>query len=296
MPTLRNMVPVITTLGVVQISSFIDMTIVTYLPAGATTNLYYANTLALLPVSLFGVSVAAASLPEFSRDTGLSTMDALRERLRNGWQRILFYIVPSAVVFITLGDYCAGILYRGGLFGAADQRVVHVILAASALGLVSFASVKLLSSAYYALQDYRTPFRASVLSIFVSAAAAIAIAWTFRTSPYAAAGIALGSALGSYASFVVQLRGLHRRVGTFYTPQMWMGTRRIVIAAFIAALVGAALRYAQMRLLPAAHPRLTGIPILGAFGLTYLVAAWAMGSAEAARWLRRAPRGVERGR
>jgi putative peptidoglycan lipid II flippase len=288
---MRNVVPVVTALGVVQISGLIDLQIASFLPSGAATNISYANTLALLPVSLFGVSVAAASLPEFSRDSGNVALEALRERLRGGWQRILFYVVPSAVVFIVLGDYCVGVLYRAGRFGAEEQRIVHTVLAAYALGLVSFGSVKLLGSAYYALQDYRTPLRASMLSITVSAIAAIGIAVPLRASPYAAAGIAVGSALGSYVNLAVLARGLHRRLGALYTPAMWKGTRRIVVASLVAAIAGVVVRQLHLTLAPDVHVRIAALPVLGAFGVAYLVSAWWMGSAEAARWLRRAPRG-----
>jgi putative peptidoglycan lipid II flippase len=287
MPMLRNVLPVVTALGVVQISSFVDLYIASFLPPGAVANIGYANTLALLPVSLFGVSVAAAALPDLSRDSGAMAMDALLERVRGGWQRILFYIIPSAVAFIALGDYCVAILYRAGRFGAAEQRAVHGVLAAYAIGLVSFGSVKLLGSAYYALQDYRTPLRASMTSIAVSIVVSVGIAVPLRSLPIAAAGIAMGAAVGSYVNLSILARGLRLRLGTLYTATMWQGTRRIVIAAGVAGLVGSLLRFAQQSWLPDVHPRLTGLPILMVFGITYLGVAWIMGSAEAARWLRR---------
>lgn len=288
---LRNVLPVVTALGVVQLSGFVDLQIASFLPAGAATNLTYANTLALLPVSLFGVSVAAASLPEFSRDSGALALDALRERLRAGWQRILFYVVPSAVAFIVLGDYCVGLLYRAGRFGAAEQGIVHAVLAGYALGLVSFASVKLMGSAHYALQDYRTPLRASVASILMSAIAAVGLAVPLRASPYAAAGVAVGSALGSYVNLALLARGLRARLGALYTPAMWQGTRRILLASSCGAVAGVLARLAHEQLAPTVHVRWMGIPVLAVYGVTYLVSAWWMGSAEAARWLRRRPRG-----
>ena len=116
--TLRNMGPVIMALGVVQISSLIDLQIASYLPLGAATNIAYASLIALLPVSLFGVSVAASSLPEFSRESENARDGVLLERLRGGWQRILFYIIPCAVVFLAYGDLCVGLLLRNGRFGA----------------------------------------------------------------------------------------------------------------------------------------------------------------------------------
>lgn len=287
---LRNVVPVVLALGVTQISSSVDTLIASFLPTGSLTSLSNASLVAMLPVSVFGISVAASSLPDLSRDSGAANYDALRERVRGGWQRILFYIVPSAAACIALGDYIIGILYRAGRFGVAEQTTVHWVLGGYAVGLISFGSVKLLSSAYFALQDYRTPLRASIASVLVSAAAAVVFAYLLRDTSFAAAGIALGAALGSYTNMTLLLRGLHARVGPLYTPAMWSGTQRIVTATVAATTVGLALRTAQHAILPALHPRIGGPFVLAGFGVTYLVVSWLMGSGEAARLLRRKPR------
>ncbi|MES2522196.1 MAG: murein biosynthesis integral membrane protein MurJ [Gemmatimonadota bacterium] len=291
---LRNVVPVMLALGVAQISGLIDLQIASHLSEGSTTLVSYASLVALLPVGLFGVSIAASALPDLARDTTGRSLDGLRERLRGGWQRILFYIVPSAVACIVLGDYLIGILYRVGKFTAEDQRIGHWILAGYAVGMVSVGSVKLMSSAYYALQDYRTPLRSSMLSVVVSAAAAAGLAFNFRESPLAAAGIALGAALGSYVNLTLLLAGLRKRLGPLYTPAMWRGTRRIALAALAAGAVGFGLHVLQERQWPTVHPRIVGPPILVAFGVTYLLVAWLLGSAEASRWLRLRPRAVDR--
>ncbi|MEO7522345.1 MAG: murein biosynthesis integral membrane protein MurJ [Gemmatimonas sp.] len=291
MPVLRNVIPVTAALGVTQISSFIDISIASNLPVGAVSALSVANLLVQLPVAVFGISVAASSLPDLSRDSGDAAFDVLRERLRNGFLRILFYIVPSAAVFIALGDYCIGILFRAGRFGAPEQTATAWVLAAYAIGLVSFGSVKLMASAYYALQDYRTPLRASMASVALSAVAAASVAFSLRHTGYAAAGIALGAALGSYLNLSLLLRGLRAKLGRLFTPAMWAGTRRIALATAAATVVASLARLAQTALWPNAHPRFAGPPVLAAFGITYLLVAWAMGSGEAARWLRIKPRG-----
>lgn len=284
--TIRNIGPVILALGVVQISTLIDLQIASYLPTGAASAMSYANLITLLPVALFGVSVAASSLPDFSRDSGQAREGALLERLRGGWQRLLFYIVPCAVVFLLFGDLCVGLLLRNGRFGAEEQRAVQLVLGGFAVGLVSFASVKLLASAHYAMQDYRTPLKASITSLVVSAIASIALAIPFRHSPWGAAAIALGSSIGSYLNLTVLAGGLRRRLGALYTPAMWQGSRRIVLAAVMAAGVAWGLRW----VLPPLHPMVEAPPVLAGFGITYLLAAWGMGSREAARLLRLAPR------
>ncbi len=284
--TLRNIGPVVLALGVVQISTLIDLQIASFLPVGAVSSMTNANLIALLPVSLFGVSVAAASLPEFSRDSGAARESVLLERLRGGWQRILFYIVPCAVVFLAYGDLCVGILLRNGRFGAPEQQAVRLVLGGFAVGLVGFASVKLLASAFYALQDYRTPLRASLSSLAVSAVASIALAYPLRHGPWGAAAIALGSAFGSFVNLAVLVRGLHAKLGALYTPAMWIGSWRIVAASLCAAAAALPLRW----MLRDVHPMLGGPPTLAVFGVAYLLSAWWMGSREASRWIRLAPR------
>jgi putative peptidoglycan lipid II flippase len=76
---------------------------------------------------------------------------------------------------------------------------------------------------------------------------------------------------------------------------MWYGTRRIVTASVCAAFVGWGARLVHQSVLSAWHVRLVALPVLAAFGVTYLVVAWWMGSAEAARWLRRPVRSSARG-
>src|SRR5690606_12169467 len=65
---LRNAGPAIMGRGVVQLSSYVDMVLASLLAIGAVAHLRYAQTLYVLPISLFGMSVAAAELPELARE------------------------------------------------------------------------------------------------------------------------------------------------------------------------------------------------------------------------------------
>ncbi len=101
--TVRNFVPVFVSRGVVQISAYVDAVLASLLPTGAVTGLANAQVLYTLPVSLFGMSVSAAALPEMSGAVGLDAMHVLRDRLNTGLRQIAFLVVPSAVVFLTAG-------------------------------------------------------------------------------------------------------------------------------------------------------------------------------------------------
>ncbi len=292
---LRNLVPVIGTLGVVQLSGFADTFIASWLPDdGAITALTYANQTMLLPVALFGIAVSASSLPELSRaqqSTGdqavrVAQRDAARARVQQGWVRILFYIVPSALAFIAFGDLLIGVLFRSGRFGLEEQTVVHAALAAYAVGLISFASNRLFATVFHAAQDYRTPLRFSMVSVAVSITLAAALAFAFRAHPLAAAGIALGAALGAWVNFALLWNAVGRVLGPLLDEASRSAVWRIVLLALLAGVIAFAVR----SLLPELHRWIEGPIVLGVFSLSYLVSSWWMGSGEAARWLRLRPR------
>jgi putative peptidoglycan lipid II flippase len=290
---LRNIVPVVGTLGVVQLSGFADGFIATFLAEGSPSVLGYANQLMLLPVALFGIAVSASSLPEFARDRSAlaqeSVREALRVRIQDGWVRILFYVVPSAVVFVGFGDLVIGLLLRSGQFGVREQTLVHGTLAAYSVGLVSFSTNRLFAAVFHARQDYRSPLRFSMASVFVTIVTAATLAYLFRSHAMAVAGIALGAALGSWVNFFLLSTHLRRDLGP-----LLQGAARTALWRVLACTVAAAAVAGALRLVSASwHRWVEGPIVLGLFSLAYLLTSWWMGSGEAARWLRLAPRRAE---
>ncbi len=138
----RNFFPVFLSRGVVQISAYVDSFLASYLPIGAVSALAYAQTLNTLPVSLFGMAISAAELPAMS--SALGTQEeigaVLRRRLELGLQNIAFFVVPSAVAFLVLGDVVVATIYRWGNFTAHDVTFVWSVLAGSAVGLLASTS------------------------------------------------------------------------------------------------------------------------------------------------------------
>ncbi len=166
----RNFFPVFLSRGVVQISAYVDSFLASYLPTGAVSALAYAQTLNTLPVSLFGMAISAAELPAMS--SALGTQEeigaALRRRLELGLQNIAFFVVPSAVAFLVLGDVVVATIYRGGHFTAHDVNFVWSVLAGSAVGLLASTSGRLYSSAFYALRDTRTPLNFAIIRVVLT--------------------------------------------------------------------------------------------------------------------------------
>lgn len=200
--------PVLFGAGVAQVSSIVDTQLASLLGGGAVAALGYTQLLSMLPLSLFGVSIAAAALPDLSRDAAGQAVDVLRRRLGDGIRRLAFFVVPSAFALAALGRPIVAALYQTGRFGPEDTALVTGVLAAYAIGIPAQASVKLLASGFYAQGDTRTPVRIAAVAVAVAAGSAfVLMQWL------GLAGIALGSAAGAYVNLALNYRGLVRRVG-----------------------------------------------------------------------------------
>src|SRR5690349_21158232 len=232
---LNNFFPVFMSRGVVQISAFVDAFLASFLGEGAVVALTYAQSLYTLPVSLFGMSVSAAELPAMSKSLGAVEVVAekLRHRLDEGLRRISFFIVPSAVAFLALGDVIAAVLYQSGRFTHADSIYVWTILAGSAVGLLASTLGRLYSSTYYALQDTKTPLVYAIVRVVLTTILgylfSLPLPRALGINPrLGAAGLTISAGLAGWVEFVFLRRSLNQRIGhtglTFsYTAKLWIG-------------------------------------------------------------------------
>ncbi len=278
----RNFGPAFVARGVTQISAYVDTLIASFLPLGAVANLAYAQMLYTLPISLFGMSVSAAELPAMSSAAGdaVAVQGYLRQRLTGGLRQIAFFVVPSAMAFLALGNVLAALLFQSGRFTADDSITVWSILAGSAVGLLAGTLGRLYSSTFYALRDTRTPLRFGVLRVALTVAfgwfAALRLpALLGFDARWGAAGLTASAGLAAWIEFTLLRRALNARIGPTGIP-----------AAFVArlwgsALVAAAVAWAVLTWVPLPGPKLTGIVVAGTFGTVYLFITFALRVPEA---------------
>ncbi len=290
----RNFVPVFLSRGVVQISSYIDSMIASLLPTGAVAALGYAQTISLLPISLFSMSVSAAELPALSSATGSTEQvaEVLRVRLTAGLRRIAFLVVPSAVAFLLLGDIIAGALYQSGRFHRADSVYVWGVLAGSSVGLLASALGRLYSSAYYALLDTRTPLKYAVVRVALTTIAGVVAAVFLPDAlnldrKWGVAGLTASAGLAGWVEFYLLRRGLTRYIGLVSVPA------KLMIKLWSVALIAAAAAYGIKRAVGTNHPLPLAVVALGLYGVVYWLGTLAAGVEEArefgARLFRRLP-------
>jgi len=221
----RSFLPILVARGVVQVSALVDTYYASLISPETVAVLGYTQLLALLPVSLFGMSVSAAELPELARETalGAEASERLRKRVDRGLERIAFFVVPSAVAFLLLGDVLGGLLFQTGRFDAADTRWLWYLLIGSAVGLVAGTLGRLYASAFYALQDARTPLGFASVRVVLSAVLAYVSVrygpgWFGVPVEIGAVGITATTGFAAWLEYLLLRRALGRRIGNTGIP------------------------------------------------------------------------------
>ncbi len=297
---LTGFVPAVAARGVVQLSAWVDTAYATLLTERAVATLTYAQTIALLPVSLFGMSISAAELPEMSEDAVKSHEErsaALRQRLLAGLERLAFFVVPSAVAFLVLGDAISGALLESGRFTAADSRLVWYILIGSGVAVSAQTSGRLYSSAFYALKDTRTPLKFAIIRVGLGTLIGY---WAVRMLPgelglpaeLGVVSITITTGAMAWLEMTLLRRALTKEIGAL--PSLAPRLARLWGAAVLGAGAEVALKLALVSwrganpiaagewgggFLPA--PALPVLPVsvalIGVYGVTYLLVTYAMG-------------------
>ncbi len=284
--------PVVAGRGVYQLSSYLDLVLASFLAAGAVASLRYAQMLYILPVSLFGLSVAASELPELSRYTE-ERIDSFLRRLNRSMSQMLFMTVPTLVGYLLFGFLIVGAIFRTGTFDLNDSWLVYLVLAGYSLGLLATTMSRLLQNAFYALKDTKTPAKIAVLRVVVSAV--IAVPLMILLDRYSVSGVigietdsdplflgsvglALGTTLGAWLELWRLMHSLRDRVADFELP--WASVKRMAGTAFLGAGPSAVI----WALLPPWHVASKAGVVLLVYAFIYLGASYLQNSPEMQTW------------
>ena len=298
--TLAAFGPTLAGRGVVQLSSYLDQLLASLLTAGAVAALFYAQTLYLLPVSLFGMSVAAAALPGLARSGGAGSETEVAAGTKRALETAAFLNLPTFLAYLLLGlPLVEGIFQLFGRgFGAAESRLVYLVLAAYSVGLPAATSARVLQTGFYARGDTRTPARIAAVRVVASLAVGLpAMLWLDRQRladlvfvGAAGSGLRLGAvglALAATLAAWIELAAL-RRAAKVRLPSLEWPTRAFLRCAMYAlcAMVPAGLLAAASRGW-GAHPTLRAGIVFTVFAAGYLGIAGANGEAPVRAWISR---------
>ncbi len=235
------------------------------------------------------MSVSAAELPAMSSTVGneQEVAEALRERLDSGLRQIAFFVLPSVVAFLVLGDVIVAAIYQTGRFRHADVIYVWGILAGSTVGLLASTLSRLYSSTYYALLDTRTPLRFAILRVILTTILGYLCAIPLPhmlgiESRWGVAGLTISAGVSAWVEFALLRHRLNQRIGRTGLPYGFLA--RLWAAALIAAAVGWGIRHFLSNFSPIPLAVFALVP----YGIIYFAATAMLGLPEARAFLGRA--------
>jgi putative peptidoglycan lipid II flippase len=296
----RNLWPVVAGRGVVQISGYVDTFIASLLPTGGVSILTYAQAIYFMPISVFGMSVAAAELPQMSSEDGTEeeVNKVLRGRLDRSLRQVAFFIVPTTVAFLFIGRVLLAALFERGAFRPITTMLVWYTLVGSCIGLTVTTLSRLYSSTFYAMHDSRTPYRMAMMRVAVSATLSFLFAVPLRPLFIAAiaatgapmpedrrlvgvVGITAASGVAAWIEYLLLRNRIHRRLGSGAPRGAYM--LKLWIAALLAGVLSLAADRYLLRGMTAhvpMHKIVEAALASGIFGIVYFLVAFFTGVPE----------------
>lgn len=222
----RLMLPSLLGLSVTQINITVSTILASFF-AGGPTYLFYGMRLIQFPLGIFGVALATAILPTLSTQAARGALDELRTTLGFGLRMILFIMLPAMLGLILLRMPIVHLFFEHGTFTAHDTAETALAVLCYSVGLWAFGGVRIIVSAFYSLQDTKTPALSAAVAVGANIVFSLAL-----MQALGAAGLALATALAAMVNGGILVAILNRRLGGVE----WGGVGRSSLRVCVACL------------------------------------------------------------
>jgi putative peptidoglycan lipid II flippase len=238
------MIPAVIGTSAVQIKVLVDLFLVSSIDGGRSW-LSYAFRLMQLPIGLFGVAIGTAAIPTLSRLASENNFDKFRSTLSDALKLVFLMTVPAACGLIVLGEPIIRLIYERGQFDSIDTNMTAWALAAYSIGLAGYAAIKIVSPAFYALDDAKTPMYVSIASIFVHAVVSYSMMKLLSTvgvtperpDGFGHVGVALATSSVALVNFFALTFLMRRRIAGLNGREVFASFLKIAVAAAVMSAV-----------------------------------------------------------
>lgn len=292
--------PVVAAAAIQRVGVIVDRTIASFLAPGSISSLYYSFRLVHLPYAILALAAGRAVAPTLAEQYALERHDEFKATLVSGLRMNLVFLVPVVLLSVWLARPLVGLVYQRGAFDDTDLAMTASAFAMYAVGLVGMGAVFLLTRAFAARLDTKTPVRISLVGFVLNVVLNLVLVRT----PLKHAGLALASSIAFTVHAVLLYTILNRRMsahGSGLSPsELLTPLVKVLVSAAVMFLAAWYLdRYLGMRLAGSlTQRRVLKICLVGAGGgLAYIFASLLLGLSEVrdllagARRSWRAPRG-----
>jgi putative peptidoglycan lipid II flippase len=215
-----------------QLNFIVSTVLASGLPEGSITAYNYAFQLSQIPVGVLGVSVAIALFPTMSRDAALGKLTEIRRQVATSLRVLIFLAAPLTAAMIVLAGPIASVFFQYGLFSERSAERTAGALVFFAIGLVGHIVVHLLTRAFYAMQDTRTPVIWAIIAVAINVPLMV-----WLVGPMGVEGLALALSISAVLEVIGLLWALRNRIESVEDGEVLRSTGRSAIAAGAAALL-----------------------------------------------------------
>jgi putative peptidoglycan lipid II flippase len=274
----RLMAPAVFGSAIYQFNQFIGTLLASLLAEGSISWLYYADRLVQFPLGVFAIAMSTAALPSLSKQVAENDLEGFSETLSHGLRVVFFLAVPSMVGLIFLGRPIIQVFFERGAFDALSTLMTTKALFFYSLGLWAFSGIRVMVSAFYALQDAKTPVKVAAVAL----GANLIFSLLFM-GPLKHGGLALALSSASTLQFCLLVFFLKKRIDILDLKRILVSTGKFVVGAIV---MGLGIYYANHRLggvdlengLRPLVLNLSGLILFGA--LVYFGVTWILGCRE----------------
>src|SRR5881394_1360894 len=237
---LTLMGPAVIAASAVQVNVLINSGFAASLGNGPVSWLNIAFRLMQLPLGIFGVAIGTVTLPLVSKSAAVGNLDEFRAILARGIRLAFLLTIPSAIGLAMLASPIISVIYQHGRFTAEMTQQTAGALEFYAVGLVSYAVLRVLTPAFYAIGHRNTPMVVSFLAIgtnlFLNWLFTFQLGWGHR-------GLAFSTSLVATINFILLYALMRRHTGRLETRQTLIGLAKICVAGALLALICWAANY-----------------------------------------------------
>jgi putative peptidoglycan lipid II flippase len=205
------LIPRVVGSGVYQLTVLIDTfcaSLSEIVGPGGISAIYYANRIIQFPMGVFSLALASAVLPTLTGLAQKKDIESIKKTIVFSLENIFFLMCPMTMIILLLSKPIVQALFERGEFGIYSTEITASASAFLALGLFSFGGIKILVTAFHALQDTKTPVIVAAFCLAINATLNIILMYPFKVS-----GIALASAIAGTIDFLILFYLLEKRLG-----------------------------------------------------------------------------------
>ncbi|MBI2590909.1 MAG: murein biosynthesis integral membrane protein MurJ [Candidatus Blackburnbacteria bacterium] len=203
--------PRIVELSVFQAKRLVDLFLAS-LVVGGLTYFKFGDSMAVLPTSLFGLSIAKASLPSFALSASKKGLEDFKATFSSSFRQIIFFVLPASVFLAVLRLPIVRLAFGGTHFEWEDTLQTGYVLSAFAIGIFAYSLSLLISRGFYALHDTLTPVKVSFVAIGINVILELVLVLVFKTNIW---GLALAYSVAGIVQFAILFFALSKRIGGF---------------------------------------------------------------------------------